>query len=558
VRLVHQEPQYDQLLQASNFLPERWNPAEAPLLYAAGCANGVYPCTGNNRQAMHPVTGQFLGPNSVLNIGTIVPNSGNVTNALFLSGQGIADTTYSWPALALAPRFGMAYDLTGEQRMVLRGGAGLFYDRPDGNAIFPQVQNPPTYKNVTVRYGQLQSLGTGGLATEGPPALAVYKYDSKLPSSWQWNAGLQSSLPWAVTLDTSYVGQHSFNTLQSVNLNAVDYGAAYLPQNQDRSLPAPTNPLQDVLGARAISQDRLRPYPGYGAITQQWGRGRRTFHSLQLSFQRRFQRGISFGFNDTFTWYDRQAAGARLQHNADGSFSLRPDQAEADRLLGNVNTPRHIMKGNFVWDLPNLSGGGLGSRLLGLIANDWLFSGIWSGGRFDPTVNPVNSAYTIGVSYQNGGGNQNLTGSPDHGARVHVVGDPGSGCSSDPLRQFNTSAFRGPSAGSVGLESSNDDLHTCFISYLDLAIARDIRLGGNRRLQLRVDLFNAMNQTGIVARNTTMNLATPNDPTTITNLPFDIDGNVIPERSRPRGAGFGVATDYQDPRRVQVQMRFSF
>jgi hypothetical protein len=63
---------------------------------------------------------------------------------------------------------------------VLRGGAGLFYDRPDGNAIFPQVQNPPTYKLVTVRYGQLQSLGRGGLTTEGPPALAVYEYDSKL------------------------------------------------------------------------------------------------------------------------------------------------------------------------------------------------------------------------------------------------------------------------------------------------------------------------------------------------------------------------------------------
>ena len=60
-------------------------------------------------------------------------------------------------------------------------------------------------------------------------------------------------------------------------------------------------------------------------------------------------------------------------------------------------------------------------------------------------------------------------------------------------------------------------------------------------------MFNALNQAGITGRNTTMNLNNPNDPTTITNLPFNPDGSVIDSRSRPRGAGFGVATGFQDP-----------
>ena len=90
----------------------------------------------------------------------------------------------------------MAYDLSGRQRLVIRGGGGLFFDRPSGNSIFPQVTNPPAVRNVTVRYGQLQSLGSAGLTTEGPPALYVYEYDSKLPSSLQWNAGVQMMLPW--------------------------------------------------------------------------------------------------------------------------------------------------------------------------------------------------------------------------------------------------------------------------------------------------------------------------------------------------------------------------
>ena len=45
---------------------------------------------------------------------------------------------------------------------------------------------------------------------------------------------------------------------------------------------------------------------------------------------------------------------------------------------------------------------------------------------------------------------------------------------------------------------------------------------------------------------------------TITNLPYDAAGNVVDSRSRPRGAGFGVATGYQAPRSLQLQARFSF
>ena len=47
-------------------------------------------------------------------------------------------------------------------------------------------------------------------------------------------------LPWASALDVSYVGQHSYNEVQTVNLNAIDFGAAFLPQNQDPTLPAST------------------------------------------------------------------------------------------------------------------------------------------------------------------------------------------------------------------------------------------------------------------------------------------------------------------------------
>ena len=44
-----------------------------------------------------------------------------------------------------------------------------------------------------------------GLTTQGPPFMVVFKYDSKLPSSYQWNGGVQFALPWSLSGDVSYV-----------------------------------------------------------------------------------------------------------------------------------------------------------------------------------------------------------------------------------------------------------------------------------------------------------------------------------------------------------------
>ena len=114
--------------------------------------------------------------------------------------------------------------------------------------------------------------------------------------------------------------------------------------------------------------------------------------------------------------------------------------------------------------------------------------------------------------------------------------------------------------GSLGLESGTNYLKGCFRSALDLSIARNVRLGRGRTVQLRVDVFNVPNSAIVTNRNAQVNFVNPGtDTTTITNLPYDLaTGAVIDARSRPRGAGVGVATAYQNPRTVQAQIRFSF
>jgi hypothetical protein len=126
LRFVHQVPDYEKFADASNFLPDLWSAGAAPALYVPVCANGVYPCTGSNRQAMNPRTGQLLGPTSSIAIGTIVPSTGDALNGLRRQGEDIVREHYIWPALTVAPRFGAAYDLSGTQSFVNRGSGGLF------------------------------------------------------------------------------------------------------------------------------------------------------------------------------------------------------------------------------------------------------------------------------------------------------------------------------------------------------------------------------------------------------------------------------------------------
>jgi hypothetical protein len=146
----------------------------------------------------------------------------------------------------------------------------------------------------------------------------------------------------------------------------------------------------------------------------------------------------------------------------------------------------------------------------------------------------------------------NLTGSPSYPARIRVIGDPGGGCSGNQYAQFNTAAFAGPAYNSLGLESRSDLLGECFQNITDLSIARNIRLGGGKQVQLRVDMFNAFNTVVINGRQNQIQFNSPTDLTLRnpqyvvnagdTTLAPGATGTVLAAgRDLPRNAGFGAA-----------------
>jgi Carboxypeptidase regulatory-like domain len=556
LRFTNQGPQYDTKLQSSNFFSDKWSLAKAPQLYAPGCSVATLPCPVANKVAINPVTGLSVGAGSTGLIGTLVPNVGVITNGIIQAGQGIAKTDYTWPTLAIAPRVGGAYDVTGNQRLVARGSIGVFFDRPQGQSVFSLIGNPPTGQGSTVRYGTLQNLPSGASVLT-PPNLTVYQYDSKLPSSLQWNSGVQMALPWSSSLDVSYVGIHGYNVVaqavvgtvlaaNTLDLNAPDLGAAYLSQNQDPTVAASTVP-----GATALSSDFLRSYRGLGAIFTSWGRFYTQYDSIQTSFSRRFRNNWQAGVN--WTWSLRTEGNTNsqlhLQHAADGTLSTWPGQEAADELLKNIGNRPHIVKANFLWQLPKREWTGGAGKVVGALIKDWQLSGVLSAGSGTP--------YDVGYAYTTGGANVNLTGSPNYPARIRVVGDIGSGCGSDLYKQFTTSSFAGPTYGSTGTESGASLLSGCVDKTLDLSVARNIRIGGTRTVQLRADVFNVFNSIIISGRQTSLQMNNPTDQV-VQNSQFNADGSINTARIAPKNAGFGAATAAQANRTAQVQIRFQF
>jgi hypothetical protein len=544
LRFVHQVPGYDSYGFASNFIASAWDPDQAPTLYRPACAPGAAPpCTGGNLRARNPLTGEILGPGSNTIIGNIVPNSGVLDNGIFLAGTGpVPETNSEAPFFVYGPRFGGAYDIYGDQRMVLRGGFGVYFDRPFGTS--GPINQPPTANNLTLTNDLLTNVTTG-VGLSSPSNVTVTPLKSKVATSVQWNVGIQRAMPWSTVLDVSYVGFHNYNQSGNANTNGLPFGAAYLPENQD-----PTRAPSAIRGANVLATNFIRPIQGYGNMNSNFQAAYSNFHSMQASINRRFRNGLQLTAHYTLSRKKgTEGQPLRIDGDAVGGVTLRDDNDEANYHLANDDRT-HAFRTSFVWDMPNMAYQRGGMGILAAVVNDWQLSGVVTAQSGTP--------YDVGFSYSGGIGNAVLTGSPDYAARIIMTGDPGSGCSSDPTRQFNTSVFQGPQPDSLGLESGQNYLRGCPTKKLDLAIARVLNFGGGRQAQIRVEVYNALNTVTYSNRNTSAQYASLTTASTITNLPYDANGNLIGNRNLPNSAGFGVVTNAEPLRSMQVQVRFSF
>ncbi len=521
------EPQFDAAQQTSNFFPDKYNRSQQVSLYRPVLAGGV-------RQAQNPVNGQFSTDVSL--IGKVVPGSGAQFNGVLQAGAGTSKYLVQDRGVHYAPRFGFAYDVTGKQNIVVRGGGGIFYDRFQGNAIFDELTNPPTTIQPTLVQGLISQINPANVVL-APVNLIGLSGEGKVPTVYNYSFGVESRLPYQIVLNTSYVGSLSRHLLQNKNFNAIPYGTTYLPQNQDPTKVA-SSPTA-VLGSNAYDANFQRPYPGFGDITIHQFGASSNYNSLQVSANRRFQAGLLLGL--AYTW--SKALGVA---SGDGDF-IRIDNLTRFANYGPLNFDRRQnLIINYIYDTPKLSFAK--NFVTKAIFNGWQISGI--------TAFVTGTPYGVGFSIP-GIGNAQLTGSNTEGAAIQVLGNPKTG-SDNPYHRINPAAFGEPQPGNIGLGAGRNYLTGPGINNWDISLQKQFSIRERMTLQLRADTFNTFNHTqfgGGGSNNSGVNATlnyTSLTNSAITNLPFKADGSVNNIN------GFGTVAQARDPRIMQLVVRLVF
>jgi len=548
MRFYWMQPQYDEGLKTGSFQAALFDKSKAVRLFRPALdANG-------NRIAVDPGTGATT---SILNLGKIVPGSGDISNGIGKAGQNVSKYLMDNQGIQFGPRIGIAWDPTGRHNLVVRAGAGMFYDRIQGNEVFDMITNPPTTVVPQITNGRLQDISANNLILS---PLNVFGFDprGKIPTVYNYSAGIQYKLPKDIVLDVAYVGSVSNHLLNNENLNAIPYGATFLKANQDPSkfggvVPDsdPTiNPIYTAAGlkfdgTKALPVELLRPFAGFGTITLHNMDATANYNSMQVSVNRRFARGLFMGV--AYTWSKAMSTTPNTVN--DTEFFRIDGKTKAINYGPAAFDRRHNLAINYIYDFPKVQSYWKGgdSPVVRAILNDWQISGIT---RF-VSGNPFSVGTSIGSVGGSPNSNQNITGSYTEGFRVRLVGAPLGGTSSDPYHQLNSAAFALPLLGTIGNDSPFNYLTTPGINNWDISLQKTVHVKERVRMEFRVDAFNAFNHTQFSGINSTINFTSLNNATA-TNLVFKPDGTINNIN------GFGSVSGARDPRILQLVCRLVF
>jgi hypothetical protein len=368
----------------------------------------------------------------------------------------------------VAPRIGFAWDVAGDGKTAVRGGWGVFYDRYQDDWILDLIELPPVLNTYNLFYTTLPDLLNNPLTATPTGVRFIDEFTP--PTIYNWSLGVQRDIGFQLVADVAYVGNKGRHLqVQNGAINGRPYGYAYQPSSLD-----PTN----VSGGQAqpLPDDLLRPYQGYGSITQRTFDGYSRYDALQVALnRRRTADGLSFGVSYTFS----------KSENLGAIDPFVSDNHARNYTRG--GTRPHNLVINYSYEVPNLSQK-WDNLFVKALADNWQISGITS----------ILSGTKQGFSYSYTGvptGTLSGTGAINGGAsRPDIVCDPNISRGDRSFdNQFDTSCIRPPSDANRLGNAKGDEYQGPGYMNWDFSFFKHVPMGGNRRLQFRVELYNAFN-----------------------------------------------------------------
>ena len=396
--------------------------------------------------------------------------------------RGFSETHYA----TFEPRLGMAYQIN--PKTVVRLGGGIFHTRVQLNDSTLLGGNPPIQFKVGVSNGVVDQ-PTGTQQATFPFVMTMQDLQFKHPTAYDWSASFQRELPFDVAVDVSYVGRMGLHLQRERNINQLLPGTLQ------------ANP--------GVNVNALRPYKGFGVIRLSENAGRSIYHGLQVSLERRFRGGLGFGVAYTYS---------KLRDNASDKRNIMFNAYDDSGYWGISDNDRtHVLNFHYLYELGGWQVSGVTYFQSGRPLSVWRGDDVAGVGESTPQP-------------------WNLVGDPS-------VPNPqfSQGVSKDQNFWFNPAAFVIPAQGTFG-NAGRNILRSPWFSDWDIALFKNVGLGGKRRLQLRAEVFDFLNHP---------NVGDPNggSATGSTNGGVTID---------PRNAAFGRVLTKTNERNVQLGVKFSF